>query len=48
MESMASPERTYKKEERPLDCGVVEAKADGYSKDGVGLLFGSEPSGKQT
>lgn len=47
MESMASRERTYKKEERPLDCGVVEAKGDGYSKDGVGLVFGPEPSGKQ-
>lgn len=28
-------ERTYKKEERPLDCGVMEAKGDGCSKDGV-------------
>lgn len=32
---MTSPEGTYKKEERPLDYGVMEAKGDRYSKDGV-------------
>ena len=32
---MTSLERTYKKEERPLDCGVMEAKGDRCSKDGV-------------
>lgn len=32
---MALLERTYKKEEKPLDCGVMETKGDRCSKEGV-------------
>lgn len=32
---MTSPERIYKKEERPVDCDVIEVKGDRYFEDGM-------------